>query len=185
MSLRAHFASTCLRILLFVAQSFPQKGMLSPIHAVHVLYILLSGKWDPISLFDDNDLWISSQSFVNATSHAVAAAEAINDILEYDPDLSFMPFFFGIYLLQGSFLLLLIADKLKEAASPAVVRACETVVRAHEACVVTLNTEYQRNFRKGRTSFLSTSSTNVILGAVRNVLEMYTPQRSFFAGIYY
>lgn len=112
-------------------------------HVMHVLHILLTGKWDPINLFDDTDLWISSQGFISATSHAVAAAEAINHILEYDPGLEFMPFFFGIYLLQGSFLLLLIADKLQVEASPSVVRACETIVRAHEALVVTLNTEYQ------------------------------------------
>jgi hypothetical protein len=112
-------------------------------HLMHTLHILLNGKWDPISLLDDNDLWISSQSFISATGHAVSAAEAINEILDYDPDLSFMPFFFGIYLLQGSFLLLLIADKLQGEASPSVVKACETIVRAHEACVVTLNTEYQ------------------------------------------
>lgn len=112
-------------------------------HLMHTLHILLNGKWDPISLLDDNDLWISSQSFISATGHAVSAAEAISDILEYDPDLSFMPFFFGIYLLQGSFLLLLIADKLQGEASPSVVKACETIVRAHEVCVVTLNTEYQ------------------------------------------
>ncbi|KAL1587378.1 hypothetical protein WHR41_03959 [Cladosporium halotolerans] len=124
-------------------------------HLMHTLHILLNGKWDPIALLDDNDLWISSQSFISATSHAVSAAEAINQILEYDPDLSFMPFFFGIYLLQGSFLLLLIADKLQGEASPSVVKACETIVRAHEACVVTLNTEYQRNFRKVMRSALS------------------------------
>jgi hypothetical protein len=112
-------------------------------HIMHVLHILLSGKWDPISLLDDNDLWISSESFITALGHAVSAAEAAADILEYDPDLSFMPFFFGIYLLQGSFLLLLTADKLQGDANPSVVRACETIVRAHEACVVTLNTEYQ------------------------------------------
>ena len=112
-------------------------------HLMHTLHILLNGKWDPISLLDDNDLWISSQSFISATGHAVSAAEAINDILEYDPDLSFMPFFFGIYLLQGSFLLLLIADKLQGEASPNVVKACESIVRAHEVCCVTLNTEYQ------------------------------------------
>ncbi|KAI9821765.1 MAG: hypothetical protein M1827_002346 [Pycnora praestabilis] len=124
-------------------------------HVMHVLHILLTGKWDPISLLDDNDLWISSQSFISATGHAVSAAEAINKILEQDPDLSFMPFFFGIYLLQGSFLLLLIADKLQGEASPSVVKACETIVRAHEACVVTLNTEYQRNFRKVMRSALA------------------------------
>lgn len=115
-------------------------------HLMHTLHILLNGKWDPISLIDDNDLWISSQSFISATGHAVAAAEAISGILDYDPDLSFMPFFFGIYLLQGSFLLLLIADKLQGDASAEVVRACETIVRAHEICVVTLNTEYQVSF---------------------------------------
>ena len=112
-------------------------------HVMHVLHILLTGKWDPINLLDDNDLWISSQGFITATGHAVSAAEAISHILEFDPGLEFMPFFFGIYLLQGSFLLLLIADKLQLEASPSVVKACETIIRAHEACVVTLNTEYQ------------------------------------------
>ncbi|EKD21700.1 uncharacterized protein L3040_004923 [Drepanopeziza brunnea f. sp. 'multigermtubi'] len=124
-------------------------------HVMHVLHILLTGKWDPISLLDDNDLWISSQSFINATGHAVSAAAAIDRILEYDPGMGCMPFFFGVYLLQGSFLLLLIADKLQVEASPSVVKACESIVRAHEACVVTLNTEYQRNFRKVMRSALA------------------------------
>lgn len=115
-------------------------------HVMHVLHILLTGKWDPISLLDDADLWISSESFVTSTSHAVSAAEAINIILEWDEGLEFMPFFFGVYLLQGSFLLLLIADKLGVEASGRVIGACEGVVRAIEACVVTLNTEYQVRF---------------------------------------
>lgn len=112
-------------------------------HIMHVLHILLTGKWDPIALLDDNDLWISSQSFVTATGHAVSAAEAVSEVIEVDPDLSFMPFFFGVYLLQGSFLLLLFADKLQGDVSPDVVKACETIVRAHEACVATLDTQYQ------------------------------------------
>jgi len=112
-------------------------------HIMHVLHILATGKLDPISLLDDEDLWISSPSFVTAIGHAVNGAQVVTDILAYDPDLSFIPFFYGIYLLQGSFLLLLVADKLQGDANPSVVRACETMVRAHEACVVTLNTEYQ------------------------------------------
>ncbi|KAF9889552.1 hypothetical protein FE257_007262 [Aspergillus nanangensis] len=124
-------------------------------HIMHVLHVLLAGKWDPINLLEDRDLWISSESFLTAMGHAVGAADAAADILEYDPDLSFMPFFFGIYLLQGSFLLLLAADKLQGDASPSVVRACETIVRSHEACVVTLNTEYQRTFRKVMRSALA------------------------------
>ncbi|KAH6607813.1 xylanase regulator 1 [Trichoderma cornu-damae] len=124
-------------------------------HVMHVLHILLADKWDPINLLDDDDLWISSEGFVAATSHAVSAAEAINQILEFDPGLEFMPFFYGVYLLQGSFLLLLIADKLQAEASPRVIKACETIVRAHEACVVTLSTEYQRNFSKVMRSALA------------------------------
>ena len=115
-------------------------------HIMHVLHILITGKWDPINLLDDADLWISTPSFQNAMSHAVAAAEAISDILEYDPDLSYMPFFFGVSLLQGGFLLLLTADKLGGEAHPNVVRACENIIKAHEACIVTLNTEYQVSY---------------------------------------
>ena len=162
---------------------------------MHVLHILLTGKWDPIALLDDNDLWISSQSFVTATGHAVSAAEAVGDIIEYDPDLSFMPFFFGIYLLQGSFLLLLFADKLQGDVSPDVVKACETIVRAHEACVATLDTQYQvsslsirsnnagtdeqqRNFRKVMRSALQQVRGRILEGPEqqqwrREVLALY------------
>ncbi|KAK4995596.1 hypothetical protein LTR66_004625 [Elasticomyces elasticus] len=146
---------------------------------LHTLHILLNGKWDPISLLDGDDLWISSQAFVAATGHAVSAAEALSNILEYDPDASFMPFFFGIYLLQGSFLMLLIADKLQGEAGPSVVKACETIVRAHEACVVTLNTEYQRNFRKVMRSALAqvtgrlTENASEAQSRRRKVLALY------------
>ncbi|TWU75525.1 hypothetical protein ED733_005810 [Metarhizium rileyi] len=114
-------------------------------HVMHILHILLEGKWDPIDLFDDDDAWTSSPGFVTASGHAVAATEAINQILDHDPALSFMPSVFNVYLLQGSFLLLLIAEKLPIGTSLNVVRACETIVRAHEACGVTLGTRYQVN----------------------------------------
>lgn len=137
-------------------------------HVMHVLHILLTGKWDPINLLDDMDLWISSQGFITATGHAVSAAEAISHILEYDPGLEFMPFFFGIYLLQGSFLLLLIADKLQSEASPSVVKACETIIRAHEACVVTLNTEYQVS-----------SNYLIALATDTKSMKLTSPKRNF------
>lgn len=124
-------------------------------HIMHVLHILITGKWDPINLLDDKDMWISTPSFSGAITHAVAAANAISNVLEYDPDLSFMPWFFGISLLQGGFLLLLMADKLAGQADPNLVSACENTVKAHEACIVTLNTEYQRHMRKVMRSALA------------------------------
>ncbi|OAQ57940.1 transcriptional activator xlnR [Purpureocillium lilacinum] len=110
---------------------------------MHVLHILLEGKWDPIDLLTNSDLWISSTSFVTATNHAMSAAEAANRLLEIDSGLNFMPFFLGIYLFQGSFLPIMIAEKLSCDTSPDMIKACETMLRANETCIVTLNTEYQ------------------------------------------
>jgi xylanolytic transcriptional activator XlnR len=112
-------------------------------HILHVLHILLHGMWDPISMLDDLDHWTTSASFVKCVSHSVSAAQAVSQILKLDPELSFMPYLFGIYLLHGSFILLFCADKVQTEADPTVRQACETMIRAHEVCVATLNTEYQ------------------------------------------
>ncbi|KAF2020592.1 hypothetical protein BU24DRAFT_416260 [Aaosphaeria arxii CBS 175.79] len=147
-------------------------------HIMHVLHILTHGKWDPVSLLDDNNPWICSQSFLKATSNAISAAHAVEEILELDPDLSFMPYLFGMYLLQGSLILLLLADKLSTDTNERVIKACETIVRAHEAAVVTLNTEYQRNFRKIMISTLSqikghAHSREMTPAKRREVLSLY------------
>jgi hypothetical protein len=65
-------------------------------HIMYVLHILTHGKWDPVSLLDDNNPWICSPSFLTATSNAISAAHAVEEILELDPDLSFMPYLFGM-----------------------------------------------------------------------------------------
>jgi arabinolytic transcriptional activator AraR len=80
-------------------------------------------------------------------SHTMAASECVTQILERDPDISFMPYFFGIQLLHGSLLLLLVAYRLQADSGAAILAACEAVIRATEACFVTLPTDYQRQFR--------------------------------------
>ncbi|CZR62111.1 uncharacterized protein PAC_12008 [Phialocephala subalpina] len=117
-------------------------------HLLHVLHVLLHGSWDPISMLDNPSHWITPQSFVKCAKHAVLASSAVSEILQHDPELSFMPYLFGIYLMHGSFILLVFADQMEMTTSETVSQACETIIRAHEVCVVTLNTEYQRNFRK-------------------------------------
>lgn len=117
-------------------------------YLTHVLHILLVGKWDPVSLIEDKDFWTSSPAFASTISHALEAADSVQEILRFDPDISFMPYFFGIQLLQGSFLLLLIVERLQKEAGEGILNACETMIRATESCVVTLNTEYQRSFRQ-------------------------------------
>ncbi|MCJ1448660.1 MAG: hypothetical protein MMC23_009177 [Stictis urceolatum] len=51
-------------------------------HIMHVMHILLSGKWDPIVLLEDEDHWVGSQSFVITTKHATGAAEVISSIFD-------------------------------------------------------------------------------------------------------
>ena len=113
-------------------------------HILHVLHVLLYGKWDAISMLDDDDDWITSERFNDCSSHAIAASQAVSQILKFDPELTFMPYLFGIYLLHGSFILLLFADRMPQLGpNQSVEQACETIIRAHEVCVVTLSTEFQ------------------------------------------
>ncbi|KIW92138.1 uncharacterized protein Z519_07122 [Cladophialophora bantiana CBS 173.52] len=116
-------------------------------HIVSVLRILVGSKWDPVCLFEDSDFWTSSLGFKDSMSHTMAASECVTQILECDPDISFMPYFFGIQLLHGSLLLLLVAYRLQADSGNAILAACEAVIRATEACFVTLPTDYQRQFR--------------------------------------
>jgi hypothetical protein len=111
---------------------------------LQVLYVLLYGKWDAIDMLDNEDDWISSEDFSRCAASAIAASDAVSQILRCDPALTFMPYLFGIYLLHGSFILLLFADRMPQLGpNESVERACETIIRAHEASVVTLNTEFQ------------------------------------------
>lgn len=118
-------------------------------HILHVLQVLLHSKWDAISMLDNDDGWIATQDFSKCASYAIAASEAVSRILEFDPELGFIPYLFGIYLLQGSFILLLFADRMPQLGlNQSVAQACETIIRAHEVCIVTLSTEFQRSFRR-------------------------------------
>ncbi|KAK6379771.1 hypothetical protein LTS17_005844 [Exophiala oligosperma] len=116
-------------------------------HICFVLKILVGSKWDPVSLFNDDDFFTSSESFKSSMSHTMMAAQCVTRIIEHDPDISFMPYFFGIQLLHGSLLLLLVAYRLQADSGTAILAACEAVIRATEACFVTLPTDYQRQFR--------------------------------------
>lgn len=113
-------------------------------HILHVLHVLLHGKWDAISMLDDGDDWITSKRFTECAAHAISASQSVSTILALDPELTFMSYLFGIYLLQGSFILLLFADRMPQLGpNESVEQACENIIRAHEVCVVTLSTDFQ------------------------------------------
>ncbi|ODV89020.1 hypothetical protein CANCADRAFT_32411 [Tortispora caseinolytica NRRL Y-17796] len=115
---------------------------------LNVFQILVRIPWDPITLLNMSDAEYNRNEISESINYAISVADCINKIFDVDPSLKLMPFFFGIYLLQGSFVLLLATDRSVASTPPAIRKACETIVRAHEVCIVTLNTEYQRNFRR-------------------------------------
>lgn len=111
---------------------------------VSVLRNLATVSWDPVELMSSTN----TAQFSKAVGCGIEGVKRIRRILQVDPDLRLMPFFFGIYLFQGSLVLLAAVDRAKYNVSQEVVESCEILVRAHEVCIVTLNTEYQRNFRR-------------------------------------
>lgn len=113
-------------------------------YIIKVLFILLHGEWDAISMLEDDGDWISSFNFSQCASNSIAAAQSITDILAVDPELSYMPYLFGIYLFHGSFVILLFAERMPQIGPNASVeQACELIIRAHEVSIVTLSTEFQ------------------------------------------
>ncbi|KAB8271659.1 fungal-specific transcription factor domain-containing protein [Aspergillus minisclerotigenes] len=125
------------------------------VYIIKVLYVLVYGKWDAITMLEDDGDWITSSRFAKCSASSIAAAQAISDILRVDPELSFMPYLFGIYLFHGSFVLLLFAERMSRIGpNPSVEEACEVIIRAHEVAIVTLSTEFQKVLRKAFRSLL-------------------------------
>ncbi|KAJ6436064.1 hypothetical protein O9K51_11412 [Purpureocillium lavendulum] len=140
----AHAEEVCAQPASTSDQSRARLAIVYSTHILHVLHVLLYGKWDAIAMLEDDDGWITSKRFTQCTSHAIAASQSLSTILAIDPELAFMSYLFGIYLLQGSFIFLLFADRLPQLGpNESVQQACENIIRAHEVCVVTLSTEFQ------------------------------------------
>ncbi|KAJ5097489.1 hypothetical protein N7456_008210 [Penicillium angulare] len=116
-------------------------------YIVQVLYILIVGKWDWLFLVEEKECW-TSPAFSSTISHTLQATSWLKKILEFDPDMSFMPFFFSIQLLHGSLPVLLIVERLQRMSGEDILNACEIILRATESCLVTRSTDHQRNFRQ-------------------------------------
>lgn len=115
---------------------------------LHVFHLILHDRWDPITLLESMPDLANEPEFGSLVNHSIMATRVLEEILAIDPELRLIPYFFGIHLLLIGFTLLCVADRPDQDSFDDVSYASEVVVRAHEACIVTLNTEYQRNFRK-------------------------------------
>ena len=55
----------------------------------HLLYILLGGQWDKLSLSDRIQEFMQAKSFSETLERSLLAADCLNDILTLGPDLGF------------------------------------------------------------------------------------------------
>jgi hypothetical protein len=114
---------------------------------IHALAILTYGEWDVITMLDPNSGMLSDHHLAQFTSHTFLASQAMENILDCDPELTFMPYLLGIYILQAGFAVLVVAEKTENFASSELQSGIETFIRAHESCIATLDTKYQVSLR--------------------------------------
>jgi xylanolytic transcriptional activator XlnR len=76
-------------------------------HLHHCMYVLLYGKMDFVAMYNDAS-WLASPDFLLAGEHAVACAKIL-----VGRNLQLCYRYFGTYLLQSSFVFLILAKKLR------------------------------------------------------------------------
>ncbi|KAL4736084.1 fungal-specific transcription factor domain-containing protein [Aspergillus similis] len=121
-------------------------------YMIQVLHILLQRGWDPVTIGLD-----ASCAPLACTAHSVTAGEAIDQILNLDPGLSFIPFVFGTYLFHGSLEFLSVVHQISQVGAMDLAKqGCGAVLRAHEVALKTLDSSFQVRdlaLPNGRTEF--------------------------------
>ncbi|KAF3391695.1 Xylanolytic transcriptional activator xlnR [Penicillium rolfsii] len=110
---------------------------------VNVLAILTYGEWDVITMLQSDFSKLHGTRLARVSHYTSLASQAAEDILERDPELTFMPYLLGIYILQAGYAVLAVAERINDPAYSASCKSLETFIRAHESCIATLDTKYQ------------------------------------------
>jgi hypothetical protein len=84
----------------------------------------------------------SGKRLYEATNRAIMTTNNISSILEIDPDLSFIPYFSGIHLIQTGMPLLSSTDRLQTQSGSVILEACDVVVKALEVYYVTTSVSF-------------------------------------------
>ena len=100
-------------------------------HTVSTLHILCAGKWDPLDVLADVEESGLSQGVIYSAAMATIAANTIKEIQSIDADFDFMPLFFGTFVLQCSFPLLLLTKTFGTQSDENIIGGCETIMEAY------------------------------------------------------
>lgn len=100
-------------------------------HTMSTLFILSVAKWDPLDAMADVEQSGLSQDAIYSAAMATIAANNIRDIQQLDPRFEYMPLFFGTFLLQCSFPLLLLMKTFGTQSDQNIIGGCETMLQAY------------------------------------------------------
>lgn len=101
-------------------------------HTLSTLHILFASKWDPLDVLTDVEARGLSQEVVYLAAMATIAANSVRDIQQVDPVFDFLPLFFGLFLLQCSFPLLLVMKTFGTQSDDNIIGGCEIIMNAYK-----------------------------------------------------
>ena len=99
-------------------------------HTVSTLHILSAGKWDPLDVLADVEESGLSQDLIYSAAMATIAANTIKEIQLLDAEFDYMPLFFGAFILQCSFPLLLLMKTFGTQSDENIIGGCEIIMEA-------------------------------------------------------
>ncbi|KKY18907.1 putative transcriptional activator xlnr [Phaeomoniella chlamydospora] len=137
--------STQTNVTTMTNQKCPPRLIYYGNHLFHCLHILLYGPMDLVSMFEDAE-WQASPDFIKAGEHAMDCAKVARNILLVDPYLDTMFRFFGTYLLQSTFIFLLLAQKLGSSSDHLILDNCAINLQVLDVFTSVTNMDYQRTF---------------------------------------
>lgn len=99
-------------------------------HTISTLYILSAGKWDPCDALGAVQESGLSEEQIYSAAMATVSASNIQSIQTMDAEFTFLPLFFGTFVLHCSFPLLLLAKTFGPQSDDNIIGACETIIHA-------------------------------------------------------
>ncbi|KAH8816598.1 fungal-specific transcription factor domain-containing protein [Xylogone sp. PMI_703] len=101
-------------------------------HTLSTLHVLFTSKWDPLDVLTDVEACGLSHEVIYSAAMATVAASWIREIQLVDPKFDFLPLFFGLFLLQCSFPLLLVMKTFGMQSDENIIGGCEIIINAYE-----------------------------------------------------
>lgn len=100
-------------------------------HTVSTLHILSAGKWDPLDVLADVEESGLSPDVIYSAAMATVAANTIKEIQLLDSEFDYIPLFFGTFILQCSFPLLLLMKTFGTQSDENIIGGCEIIMEAY------------------------------------------------------